>query len=596
MTTTQPAAKPPHPSPTTGTASGGPGGLAGLQAEFAQLLASSSRHSHEDSPGPGLQAWDESGVGRIESFLAAAKYQNRFEALVAFVQEEHPELTVEDLTVRFLEHQDKGKLIRRATLVYAEKNNLETHIARQRLLSAVIMHHHGHALMAGLRDGSITPAAADFAVRQLKSIPDPQPNHDPHGEPWEPRELAEAQRAADIARNQLDNALGDLARQQPREAELKNAARRLRDQHHPESPHQRHTKAVKRRHLRMRNCADGMAAIEAYVSAGTAETMMETARTFATRLKTKGLARGRTENQLLADAFAELVAKYGLHGLAVAADTHCADGVGEAAAALGQAELPGIGSLPDLSPDDLAASRKLSPATMPAPAGPNIVLLLTPEQFVKLGGHFDRHRMGFLKEAFPQWYAQAERNRCFYETPPEKRRTEYPEGILEAGATATVLGTGTQLATAEAAKMTEQAAMMSILLTDPISGFPLGTSKRTRRVSPDVAQLIFTRDQRCRYPGCTVPGQHCQIDHVDEFSAGGATSYENSALLCRQHHEGKTAGWFTMVKDQTHGDGALRFGDKNHQHQKLATPPLPMDPKAWQAYSREVEDVNPPPF
>lgn len=567
-----------------------------MQTDFAQLLASSARHGADSTTELDLQGWDESGVDRIESFLAATKYQNRFTALVAFVQAEHPSLNAEELTVGFFEETDKGKLIRQAALVYAERNNLETHQARQRLLSAVTMHHHGHTLMAGLREGTISPAAAEFALRQLKSIPDPKPKSNPQGESWQPRELAEAQREAEDARNQLDSALGDLARQRPREAELKDAARKLRDQHHPQSSHERHKNAVKKRRVQMRNCADGMATIEAYVSAGTAESMLEAARRFATRVKAKGLAQGRTENQLLADAFAELITKYGFHGLAAAAHTHRAGELGHSVDEVGQAALPGLGPAPVLEPEDIATASRLAPATMSAPIGPSIVLLLTPEQFVKLGGHFDTHRMGYLKELFPQWYDQAERNKRFYETPPEHRLTEYPVGVLEAGATATILGTGTQLATPEAARMTEQAAMMSILLTDPVSHYPLGTSKRTRRVSPEVAHLLITRDQRCRYPGCSVPGHHCQIDHVDEFSAGGATSYENSALLCRQHHEGKTAGWFTMVKDRANGDGALLFGDKNGRNQRLGTPPLPMDPRAWAAYTRELDDENPPPF
>ncbi|BBX66886.1 HNH endonuclease signature motif containing protein [Mycolicibacterium psychrotolerans] len=64
-----------------------------------------------------------------------------------------------------------------------------------------------------------------------------------------------------------------------------------------------------------------------------------------------------------------------------------------------------------------------------------------------------------------------------------------------------------------------------------------------------LARWIRLRDLTCRAPGCSVPAEQCDIDHITPFNhrdpaAGGHTVPWNLACFCRQHHRCKTfGGW-----------------------------------------------------
>ncbi len=76
---------------------------------------------------------------------------------------------------------------------------------------------------------------------------------------------------------------------------------------------------------------------------------------------------------------------------------------------------------------------------------------------------------------------------------------------------------------------------------------------------------IRCRDLTCRFPGCTVPAEYCDIDHTEPFNhadpaAGGKTVPWNMACYCREHHRLKTfhcgpGGWC----DQQFADGTIEW-------------------------------------
>ncbi|WP_181763016.1 HNH endonuclease, partial [Rhodococcus spelaei] len=78
----------------------------------------------------------------------------------------------------------------------------------------------------------------------------------------------------------------------------------------------------------------------------------------------------------------------------------------------------------------------------------------------------------------------------------------------------------------------------------------------TYRPNTTLAAAIRLRDGHCRHPGCTVPADRCQIDHIVPFDhtrpwLGGWTIATNLQCLCVLHHQLKTAGhWhYDMLTD-----------------------------------------------
>lgn len=74
----------------------------------------------------------------------------------------------------------------------------------------------------------------------------------------------------------------------------------------------------------------------------------------------------------------------------------------------------------------------------------------------------------------------------------------------------------------------------SRVMTHPISGAVLAVDRY--QPSNDLRQFLGARDQHCRFVGCTVRLDRCDIDHTVAYSEGGKTSPRNTGHLCRRHH------------------------------------------------------------
>ncbi|GLP75107.1 hypothetical protein TUM20983_22170 [Mycobacterium antarcticum] len=72
--------------------------------------------------------------------------------------------------------------------------------------------------------------------------------------------------------------------------------------------------------------------------------------------------------------------------------------------------------------------------------------------------------------------------------------------------------------------------------------------------SAALAAFVRNRDVTCRFPGCDVPANRCDIDHSVPYAQGGATQAANLSCKCRLHHLLKTFwGW----RDEQLADGTL---------------------------------------
>ena len=88
-------------------------------------------------------------------------------------------------------------------------------------------------------------------------------------------------------------------------------------------------------------------------------------------------------------------------------------------------------------------------------------------------------------------------------------------------------------------------------------GSPVGEA-RVQRV-PDAATLrsVRSRDQVCRYPGCSVAASRCVAHHVRFWSDGGPSTTWNLVSLChRYHHNRLHDGEFHILRT---ADGDLEF-------------------------------------
>jgi hypothetical protein len=82
------------------------------------------------------------------------------------------------------------------------------------------------------------------------------------------------------------------------------------------------------------------------------------------------------------------------------------------------------------------------------------------------------------------------------------------------------------------------------ILTDPDSGAVLSVGTRQYKVPDAMRFWILFRDKTCRFPGCSMPGKFCDIDHCLDWAFGGETKVTNLTTLCRRHHVLKhNSGW-----------------------------------------------------
>lgn len=87
------------------------------------------------------------------------------------------------------------------------------------------------------------------------------------------------------------------------------------------------------------------------------------------------------------------------------------------------------------------------------------------------------------------------------------------------------------------------AALASTLLGTRI---PLAVGRTARTATAAQRRALATRDRGCIIPGCGVAAEECQVHHVEDWAAGGASDLPNLALLCWAHHRQVDLGMWTI--------------------------------------------------
>ena len=121
----------------------------------------------------------------------------------------------------------------------------------------------------------------------------------------------------------------------------------------------------------------------------------------------------------------------------------------------------------------------------------------------------------------------------------------------------------------DAEQVRDLAATASLRLADPQT-----SAAAALRYQPSAAleRAIRCRDLTCRFPGCSRPATHTDIDHTIPFNhenpaAGGLTVASNLKCLCRQHHRLKTFGKW---QDKQLADGTVIWTSPTGQTYRTA--------------------------
>ncbi|MEN8237877.1 MAG: DUF222 domain-containing protein [Actinomycetota bacterium] len=80
-------------------------------------------------------------------------------------------------------------------------------------------------------------------------------------------------------------------------------------------------------------------------------------------------------------------------------------------------------------------------------------------------------------------------------------------------------------------------------ITHPEEGHPIAAGLTRRRPTAAQRRQIELRDPTCTYPGCRMPSQDCDIDHIARYADGGVTCPCNNTPNCRHDHALQNHGW-----------------------------------------------------
>ncbi len=95
------------------------------------------------------------------------------------------------------------------------------------------------------------------------------------------------------------------------------------------------------------------------------------------------------------------------------------------------------------------------------------------------------------------------------------------------------LADGTVVAPGLVAGLLDRATVERVVFDGPDRVIAVG---QARLFTGALRRAIEVHDRRCTHPGCTVPAERCEVDHVVPFAEAGPTSQANGVLRCPAHH------------------------------------------------------------
>ncbi|OBJ46610.1 HNH endonuclease signature motif containing protein [Mycobacterium colombiense] len=151
---------------------------------------------------------------------------------------------------------------------------------------------------------------------------------------------------------------------------------------------------------------------------------------------------------------------------------------------------------------------------------------------------------------------------------------------LTSGTGPAVTGGGTQLPMRDVIRMASHA-YHYLAVFDEHTSRPLYLGRSRRIATPDQRIVLYAHDRGCTHPGCDAPGYWCEVHHLSEWAAGGATDADNLTFACVPHHKLAERGWRTRKSRQGDTewipppqlDRGARTNDFHHPERLLLEPP-----------------------
>jgi hypothetical protein len=122
-------------------------------------------------------------------------------------------------------------------------------------------------------------------------------------------------------------------------------------------------------------------------------------------------------------------------------------------------------------------------------------------------------------------------------------------------------------------------------LTTDDHGHLLDHGHTTYRPPANLREHLITRDQTCRFPGCSRPARRCDIDHIQPYALGGPTDQCNLHCLCSRHHHAKHDTDWQVTRTP---DGTTHWTSPTGRHY---TKP----PNTYPTTEKPPQDPDPPP-
>ncbi|WP_404289476.1 HNH endonuclease [Glutamicibacter arilaitensis] len=120
------------------------------------------------------------------------------------------------------------------------------------------------------------------------------------------------------------------------------------------------------------------------------------------------------------------------------------------------------------------------------------------------------------------------------------------EKMREHGKDFAVTSSGIELTVGETRAALCNAGVYPLVLNG--KSLPLDLGRTQRLFSKAQGRAIRAAYRGCAYPGCSMPAERCELDHLDAWEKGGATDVDSSELGCSVHHIERHCGLFHAVK------------------------------------------------